>query len=250
MNWKDTMGIISSVALLTPVIVIFALRLQRFKCFLALAIYYLLAFSYNLMTESFITVNPDFKRFFGITNNLLELPLIFTFMAYFSSSPTLAKRIRHFVLAFVVFEVITTLVYGYNKEAMVIIMAPGLSLILFFTIWFSLRQIRITIMQGKATGKAVMISSMLFAYSCYVLIYILYYLLKSQEVSDIFTMYFIAATLSALILSAGMLIENKRIKKLEELKITRKELNMVYGQTTGEKPVPVKMAMIEREQWN
>jgi hypothetical protein len=245
MNWKELMGYVSTAALLLPVLLIAILRLHRFKCFLALGIYYLLSFSYNLMSESYIHVGADFRRVFGIANNLLELPLMFTFLAYFSASPKLSKRIRFSVLVFVVFELIVTLIYGYNKEAITIIMAPGLTLILLFSIWFSLRQIKITIIQGKATGKALMISSLLFAYGCYTLIYILYYLVKSQEVSEIFTMYFVAATLSALILSIGMMIEKKRIKKLEELKITRRELSMIYGKSSS-----MTTTSIEEEQWN
>jgi hypothetical protein len=250
MNWKEIMGIISTVALLLPVVLVLALRLHRFKCFLALAIYYFLSFSYNLMSENYIPVNADFKKIFGITNNLLEFPLMFTFMAYFSFSASLTKRIRYSVIIFLLFEIAVTVLSGYNKEAMTIIMAPGLSILLFFSVWFSLRQIRITITQGKATGKALMISSMLFAYGCYMLIYVLYYLVKSEEVADIFTMYFIASTLSALILSIGIFIENKRIKKLEELKITRRELNMVYDKSQPVTTVSLDPSIMEKEIWD
>src|SRR5574338_852502 len=184
MNWKEIMGLISTVALLLPVVLIFALRLYRFKCFLALAIYYFLSFSYNLISENYIPVNAEFQRIFGITNNLLEFPLMFTFMAYFSFSAKLAKRIRYSVLIFLLFEIVIMAIFGYNKEAMTIIMAPGLSLLLFFSIWFSLRQIKVTIIQGKAIGKALMISSMLFAYGCYMLIYVFFYIVKSEEVTD------------------------------------------------------------------
>jgi hypothetical protein len=250
MNWKELMGYVSTAALLLPVLLIAILRLHRFKCFLALGIYYLLSFCYNLMSESYIHVGADFKRIFGIGNNLLELPLMFTFLAYFSNSPVLSKRIRFSVLLFIAFELIITLIYGYNKNAITIIMAPGLTLILLFSTWFTLRQIKITIIQGKATGKALMISSLLFAYGCYVLIYVLYYLLKTDDISEVFIMYFIAATLSALFLSAGMMIESKRIKKLEELKITRRELSVIYGQDPLKAASSKKAAAFENEQWN
>ncbi len=250
MNWKDIMGLISTIALILPVVLIFTLRLHRFKCFLALAVYYLLSFNYNLMSENYIPVSEGFRKFFGITNNLLELPLMLTFMAYFSFSSALAKKIRYSVLVFLGFEIVVTIFFGYNKEAMTIIMAPGLSLLLFCSIWFSLRQIKITITQGKATGKALMITSMLFAYGFYMLIYILYYVVKSEEVADIFTMYFIAATLSALILSVGILIENKRIRKLGELKLTRKELNMVYDKSQPVTTVSLDPSVMEKDIWD
>jgi hypothetical protein len=76
-----------------------------------------------------------------------------------------------------------------------------------------------------------MLSSLLFAYGCYSLIYIMYYVIRTKDVSDVFVMYFIVTTLSALILSVGMVVESKRIKKLKELKLVRKELNMLYGNT-------------------
>ncbi|HWC55183.1 MAG TPA: hypothetical protein VG676_16475 [Chitinophagaceae bacterium] len=250
MNWKETMGIISTVALLLPVILIFALRLYRSQCFLALAIYYFLNLCFNLMSENYIVVNADFKKIFGITNNLLEFPLMFIFITYFNYSATLARRIRYSVLIFLFFEIAVTAIFGYNKSAMTIIMAPGLSLLLFFSAWFSLRQIKITITQGKGIGKALMITALLFAYGCYMLIYVFYYIVKSEEVADIFTMYFIAATFSSLILSIGIFIENKRIKKLEELKQIRRELNMVYDKSQPVTTVSLDPSIIEKEIWN
>ncbi|HVT86698.1 MAG TPA: hypothetical protein VHD35_15950 [Chitinophagaceae bacterium] len=202
------------------------------------------------MSENYIYVHPEFKRIFGITNNLLELPLMFTFIAYFSFSAKFAKRLRYAVIAFILFELAIILIFGFNQNAMIIIMAPDLSLLLFFSVWFSLRQIKITIAQGKAIGRALMISSLLFAYGCYALIYVFYYIVKSEEVADIFTMYFIAVTFSSLILSAGLLIENKRIKKLEELKTIRRELNMVYDKSQPVTTVSLDPSVIEKEIWN
>jgi hypothetical protein len=245
MNWKEMMGLISTITILLPIFIIAFLRLHRFKCFLALGIYYVLAFCSNLISEGYINVGADFKRIFSIAINMLDAPLMLIFLAYFSSSLILSKRIRLFVLFFIAFELLITFIYGYNKNSITIIMAPGLVMILGISAWFFLRQIKITILHQKATGKVLMISSMLFAYGCYALIYVMYYLVESNDVSDIFLMYFIAGTLSALILSAGMMIENKRIRKLEELKITRKELHSMYGESHAKMTVE-----LEKEQWN
>ena len=61
--------------------------------------------------------------------------------------------------------------------------------------------------------------------------------MKTEYVTDVFVMYFIVTTLSALILTVGMVVENKRIRKLKELKLVRKELSMVYGDATSSKKV-------------
>ena len=42
--------------------------------------------------------------------------------------------------------------------------------------------------------------------------------------------YYLVTILSAILMSIGILIENKRIKRLDELKNTRKELATIYGE--------------------
>lgn len=244
------MGLISTISILLPILIIAFLRLHRFKCFLALGLYYIIGFLSNLITENYIPASIDFKTYFGVTINLLDAPLMLIFLAYFSSSSSLSKRIRQSILVFLAFELIIILIYGYNKIAVTIIMAPDLALIFGISAWFFLRQIKISVMYQKAIGKVLMISSLLFAYGCYVLIYIMYYLVKTKAVSDVFVMYFLAGTLSAITLSVGMIIENKWIRKLEELKIARKELNMIYKDSGTKSAGSGKTSLIEKEQWN
>lgn len=240
------MGIISIIALLLPVLLVLIYRLYRFKWFIALAVYFLLDFIYNLMTENYIPVSAEIKRYVGISINFLEFPLMFTFMTYFSYSATLTKRIRYSIPAFILFELLTILMFGYNRKAMIIIMAPGLSLLLFFSTLFALRQIKITITQGKSAGKALMASALLFGYGSYTLIYVLYYLMKAGEINEIFSMYFVASTFSVILLSIGIMIENKRIQLLEELKTTRKELNSVYDQKQNVKRIPIDPSVFDK----
>jgi hypothetical protein len=235
MNWKELMGFISTIAYLMPILIIILLRLNRFKCFLALGIYYLLGLCNNIMKEGYVPVPKVFINTFDITYNFLDMPLMFIFLAYFSTSVRLARKIRIAVLAFIVFEIVIALIYGYNKEALTIIMAPGLAGVLIFSGIFFIRQIGIAIEHQKATGKALMLSSLLFAYGCYALMYVMYYIIKTEDVADVFVMYFIVTILSAILISIGMIIENRRIKKLEELKLVRKELSMLYQDSNTKK---------------
>ena len=231
------MGFISTIIFLMPVAIIFLLRLNRFKCFLAAGLYYLLGFCSSFLKEGYLNTPKEFNQVFEIGYNLLDMPLMFIFLAYFSTSIDLGRKIRWSVLGFLAFEIAIVLIYGYNKQALTIIMAPGLAAVLFFTAIFFVRQIKITIQHQKATGKALMLSSLLFAYGCYALIYVMYYLMQAQDVTDIFVMYFIVTILSAVLLSIGMVVENKRIRKLKELKLVRKELSMVYGDPTSPKKI-------------
>jgi hypothetical protein len=56
----------------------------------------------------------------------------------------------------------------------------------------------------------------------------MYYVFKTPHVSDTFLIYFLATTFSSLLLSAGIIIEKKRVQKLNEVKIARKELADIY----------------------
>ncbi len=250
MNWNTVMGLVSTIALSIPIITILATKLTTYRAFPALLAYYVIVMGYNLLTEGYINVNPEFIRIYGITNNLLDAPLILTFLTYFSTSATLTKRMQILTAAFVAYELVAVAVYGFSVKAITVIMGPGLLLILFFSGMFFFRQTRITIMHQKATGKAMMIGSILFAYGCFSIIYVMYYLLKEQNVADTFLVYFMVSTFSSLLLSAGILIERKRVQKLTELKITRKELSDLYGEKKTAAPLKTAVFDFDREQWN
>ena len=50
MTWLEVMGLISTIALFVPIIIIFALRLAWYKSFPALLAYYIIVFGYNLLS--------------------------------------------------------------------------------------------------------------------------------------------------------------------------------------------------------
>ncbi len=81
----------------------------------------------------------------------------------------------------------------------------------------------------KGFGKTFMITSILFAYGCYGLIYCLYYLQKTSAVADVFLIYYIASLLASLLMSIGLISYYKRFKQLKAIELTRKELQMFFG---------------------
>ena len=85
-----------------------------------------------------------------------------------------------------------------------------------------------TINNKKAIGKAIILSSFLFVIGCYGIIYIMHFILRTPETTDVYIMYLISSSVSAVVLSVGLIIENKRIQKLKELLVTRQELRMIY----------------------
>ncbi|HEV7779712.1 MAG TPA: hypothetical protein VGO58_00520 [Chitinophagaceae bacterium] len=249
MTWNSVMGLISSIALFLPIFFILVFRLGSYKTFPALLVYYIIVFSYNLLTEGYIKADGDTIHYWNIFNNLLDAPLMLLFLTYFSTSTIFTKRM-HLVIALLVgFECIVVLLKGFTTEAITIILGPGLLTVVFFSTYFFIRQTKITIMHSKATGKAIIAASLLFAYGCYTIIYLMYYVFKTPYVADTFLVYFMVATFSSLLMSAGLIMERKRVQKLHELKLTRKELSDIYK---GETAAPLRTAILDfdKDPWN
>jgi len=222
MSWSSTIGLISSVALFLPVLFILVLKLGNYRTFPALMIYYFIVFGYNLLTLKYITPGETVTHYWGIANNLLDTPLMLTFLTYFSTSAVLTRRMKQAIVLFLIFELLVILWKGASVDAITIIMGPGLATVIGFSLHFFIRQSKITIMHGKATGKVIISASLVFAYGCYSIIYLMYYVFKTQYVADTFLIYFLVTTFSSLLLSAGIVIERKRIQRLNEFKKARK----------------------------
>lgn len=235
MSLYNVAGLLSAIALLLPIIIILTLRLAWYKSFPALLIYYVLVFGHTFLSQEFIITDKTFIYYYGVTNNFLDAPLMLSFMTYFSRTALFRKRMQLAVMVFILFEIIVIAIFGFNIRAATIVMAPGLLLILIFSLIFFIRQTKITIIHQKAAGKAFIAASLLFAYGGYIFIYIVYYLLKTQYKSDTFLVYFFITIFSSLLICAGIFFERKRVKQLEELQITREELKMIYGNSETKK---------------
>ena len=227
----SVLGILSSITLFVPVIIILTLRLFTNRSFLALAIYYVIVSVQNLMSQNVIVTPKSVYHSFGIINNFLDAPLMLLFLIFFTTSTLMTKRIMWAILLFLGFEAIILVIYGFNVKTVKIILGPDIAIIATLSLLFFLRNVRLAITHSKSLGKAVMISSVLLSYTIFSLVYIFYYLLKNvQYKEDAQLIYHVVTILSAILMSIGILIEKKRIKRLDELRNTRKELATIYGE--------------------
>jgi len=231
MNWFSVMGLISTIALFLPIIIILSFRLAWYKSFPALLAYYVLVSCHSLLALDFITVNKSFLNYYGITNNFLDAPLMLSFMTYFSKTAQFRKRMELLIPVFILFEIIAIAMFGYTVRAATMVMAPGLLLVLAYSLVFFIHQAKITIIHQKAAGKALMVASLLFAYGGYSFVYVVYYLIKTPYTADTFLVYYLITIFSSGLISAGIILERKRVRQLAELQTTRKELKVIYGRS-------------------
>ena len=230
MNWQAILGITSTLILFVPVILMFIYDLHKYRGFLALFIYFLVTGIYNLTQQNILPTPKTFNYYLGLTTNLLDAPLMLIFLCSFCTSTTMVNRIKYAIYGFLAYEIVMIATRGMNVKAITAILGPGIVVILILTFIFFLRQIKLIVTFQKGLSKTLMIFSVMFAYMLYGLVYLFFYVLDTPDKTDTITMYYIASLLSTIIMSMGLFTENKRIKKINELRNTRKELASIYNQ--------------------
>lgn len=229
MNWNTLVGVTATVSLFLPVAAILYYKLYQHRSLAALLISYLITALYNLMSEGLIPLSASFQRGFGVVNNYLDIPLMLTALLFFCPIKQKQRTVHIITAVFIANEIVIACLFGLNPKAVIYIMGPGLALILIYSFYLFARHIKITVEFGKNAGRTLMLVSILFAYGCYAIVYYFYYILETQAVADVFTLYYITSFVSAIIMTIGLHLIRRRMRQLQEVKNTRRELAMFFG---------------------
>ena len=209
-----------------PVIILLTSRLAWYRSFPALFFYYVIVFSYNFVLLGYIETSKDYRYYHGVASNFLDTPLILFFLLYFSKTVYFRKKLQIAAFAFIAFEAIVILLYGFNTKATTIVLAPGLTITLIISILFFMHQVKIAVVHHRAAGKAIMVSSVLFAYVGYCFVFTVYYIIKPVYKEDAHLVYFLINIISAVTMAVGIYIEKARVRQLTEVQTTREELEI------------------------
>ncbi len=229
MNWSIILGIISIVSFIIPVTIIIAYRFYNHRSLAALMVYYIMEALYYMMFEHLLPVTTNFQAGFGILDNYLDAPLMMTSLLFFCPNKQKQRKVYILTALFISYELIITFIYGFKPVSVTYILGPGLGIILIYSCFLFARQVKFTIVHGKNTGRTLMLASILFVYACYSFIYILYYVQKTNFVRDTYIIYFISSIVSSSLMCVGLIMAKKRLKELDDLRITRKELKLFFN---------------------
>lgn len=229
MNWNAILGIACIVSLILPIAVILYHRYYQHRSLTALLIYYAATFVYLLMSESIVPVNKTLRISTGILNNYLDVPLMLTALVFFCPSKKRQNVIRWISYAFIGYEITVTFTVGFRPLAVVYIMAAGLPIIIGYTFYLFVKQVKFSIMHGKNYGRMIMLAAIFFSYACYSLIYYFFYIQKTPEVNDTEILYFVCTMVSACVMAVGLQLMSRRMKELQALRTTRRELAMFFN---------------------
>lgn len=183
------------------------------------------------MRQSVLGIPKPVYQTMSRIDNVLDAPLMLLFLTFFSTSLLMTRRIKTSIYLFVAFEAIVLAIFGFNVKAIRIILAPDIVVIATVSFLFFMRYVRLSVSNSKSLGKAVMASSVFISYTIFSIVYVFYYLIRNEQYQDDAELiYYLVSILSTALMSTGILIENKRFKKLDELRHTRKELATIYGE--------------------
>src|SRR6187551_3545177 len=228
MNLNTILGILSAIAFLLPALIILSSRLLINISLLALVVYFLLVMTSALMSVDIIVVNKETQRDFGVINNYLDVPLILTVMLMFCPEKWKQRVIVTSIMAFVAYELIIVFQHQLHPVSSKLIMGPGIVLILCYSLYLFINNIKNTIVQGKGVGKTLMITSILFAYGCYFLVYLFAYIQRTSDRQDVFIIYYLASIIFSVLMAAGLIWVKKRLREIKEVQTTRKELSVFF----------------------
>jgi hypothetical protein len=202
-NWIYWLGLVSLSCMLLPVIVV--LMKRHFNPgLIALTIYFLSTFTYNLLLIVFPVWPKEIRTNLGIANNLLDTPLMLLFLIQFTYNRGIRKLLKICLFAYLTFELGVVLLYGFSVRSISIFSGPGLLIVLGFSFYFFTLHIRVAITHKREIAKTLMISGILFGYAVYFMVYLFYYVLQTPNKMDALIIYFLASIAASALLAAGL----------------------------------------------
>jgi hypothetical protein len=211
-SWIYWFGMITLSCMLLPVMVVL-LKRQFNAGYIALSVYFLCTFIYNLLLIAFPDFPKDIKMNIGVMNNFLDTPLMLLFLIQFASGVGIRKLLKIVLLAFVTFEIGIILLFGLSVKSITIISGPGLLLTLGFSFYFFTLHIRLAILHKIDIAKTLMIAGFLFAYAVYFMVYLFYYVLETPNKMDALIIYFSATIVASVLFASGLLKEKTPVGK-------------------------------------
>jgi hypothetical protein len=221
-------GMAAAAALFVPVLLILAGGLFKNGSLLALLFYYLLTGVYVLTTLQVLTLPPVLLHKGAVVFNYLDAPLMLLALLFFCNECRKCKGVLYTLGALLLFEGVVFYLFGLEARSSVYVLGPGTLIIFSFSLYFFAYYGKISIVQGKGTGKTFMLVSILFSYVVFIMVYYLYYIMHTPAVADVYLIYYIGLFLSSVFMSIGLVCIVKRNREMKELQLTRRELALFF----------------------
>ncbi|HSF46533.1 MAG TPA: hypothetical protein VLA58_11010 [Chitinophagaceae bacterium] len=224
MNIVNIAGLISlSLLVFAAILLLINYKEGRYS-FLALAFYLAQIVFLDLVSTKVIHLGELTTFYIGTMNNLLDAPLLLIFLRYFSKSEKINKMIYITIIALLIYDLILYFIMGLTNRFLTFVIGPGLFAVTAFAFYFFVDQLKAAMYHRKEVGKAFISGGLVFTYACFLFIYVMFYVLESDQLKDIYMIYHITFMVLGASLITGMaIIMRTRLVKSKPVQRSKKE---------------------------
>jgi hypothetical protein len=230
MNLTYVLNLMVTIALIAPITIILTSRLLKKKTFALLAVYYFITFAFNLMILEFIKATPVMINNSAIINNLLDGPLMLGFMLVLVPKSREKRIITGLILCLLIYNTTVFAITGFTNTTVQICLGPSLIICFIFSVRYFLYYTKINLRRqgNNVNGKALISGALVAMYAAYLFVFLIYYVIKTNTIVDAYIIYCLITMFSVGCMSFGLVREIIRLRKIDEVQTTRKELAILY----------------------
>jgi hypothetical protein len=184
--------------------------------------------TYNLMLENIIPVEAANRKAFGAITNYLDVPLMLTTMVMFCTMLWKKNLIIFTLLLFIAYEFVISIKYGLQPVSSIYLMGIGIAIVFLYSFVFFAEYIKTAIQQNRNYGKTLMISSILFAYGIYAIVYYFFYIKRTPGPAGVLIIYYLASIIFSLLMSMGIIWLKKQDSSFKKHKQTSSKRPSIY----------------------
>lgn len=221
---NNLLSVASIICFSLPILVVVYYRLYRHLSVVALVLYCGLKLFHSSMGDVTLPAQnlADSSELFF---RFLELPLLLSALLLFCSAGRQQEGMQALVLLFVIYEIFVLLFVDYSPLVGLYIALPGMVLVVLHSTFLFQQQLRFTLAHKKNGGRLMILGAISLSSGSYLAGIILG---KSND-TFLHTLNIFILNLSAVIIGFGLYILRHRIKGLQDLKVTRREMEMLFG---------------------
>ena len=206
MNGGPGFSTITMVCLLLPLFAIVYKRKLWHNSFISLAFCLLLLVFTSLISSGEALFNQETISITNTISALIQPPLVLLFLTYFTNQEQVKKSMRFTVTILIITGILIFTRRDFQDVAIPLVLGLGLFLVNIFSFYFFILQIKASVTLKGQTGKAFMVSGIVFAYSCYSFIFIVNYIFNSNNRQDLFTLFEMSTFIFSFLIMLGILL--------------------------------------------
>jgi drug/metabolite transporter (DMT)-like permease len=182
------------------------------------------------MILGYIRATPVLINNSAIINNLLDGPLMLAFMLVLVPKQREKRMVIGLILCLLIYNTTVFAVTGFTNTTIQICLGPSLLICLILSVRYFLYYTKTNLRRpgSNVNGRSLISGALVAMYAAYIFVFLIYYVLRTNPIVDAYIIYCLLTIFAVGCMSVGLYREILRMRKIEEVQTTRKELAILY----------------------